>query len=101
MIADNLDEIFHAIDRLNRDQLAQLRAYVEQRITQPQLQIAAESPKEKADALMRAFAEMREGLTKEELDEMIEAMNSEYIEPLDAHDYAWLDDANDAEEERD
>lgn len=90
MIADDLQGIFRAIDRLNQDQLAQLRAYVEQRIVQPQ--ITDETPQEKIAALHAAFAEMREGLTEEELEQIIHDMNYEYIEPIDPDEWAWLDD---------
>lgn len=50
MISDKLQALFRAIDHLNREQLTQLHAYVEKRITQPQ--IADETPQEKAVALM-------------------------------------------------
>jgi uncharacterized protein YeeX (DUF496 family) len=87
---DKLSEVYGTLDRLNHEELAQVRAYIDQRMMQPQ--ISDEDPHRRAAALMAALAEIREGLSKEELDEMIEAMNSEYIEPLDPADYAWLDD---------
>ncbi len=39
------------------------------------------------DALMRAVDEIREGLTEAEIDEMIAAMNEEYIEPFDESEW--------------
>ena len=87
---DKLSEIYQAIDQLNRDEFRKLRAYIEQRPEPPQI---VEDPQTKIAALRDAFAKIREGMSQEELDEMIWAMNYEYIEPLDPADYAWLDDS--------
>lgn len=46
-------------------------------------------PEERARRLDQAFAQFREGLTPEQLDEMIAAMNEEFVEPSD--DAAWKD----------
>lgn len=92
MIADNLEEIFHAVDRLNRDQLTQLRAYVEQRIAQPQ--VKDESPQEKIAALHAAVEDFWDGMSQDEIDAIVEDMNSEYVEPIGS-EYDWLDDKDD------
>jgi hypothetical protein len=87
----DLQALFEAIDHLPPDELEQVHNHVMERRTM-QKQIAEESVEERIAALNRAFAEMREGLSKEELAEMIEAMNSEYISPKDLQMYDWLDD---------
>lgn len=58
------------------------------KIEQPQIQ--NEDAQAKVKALQDAFAEIRAGLTAEELGEMVEAMNAEYIEPLDPSEYDRL-----------
>ena len=73
---DKLSELYGMIDRLNWDELDQLSAYIERKRMQPQ--IIDETPHERAAAIMAAFAEMREGLSNEELDEMIAVMNLGY-----------------------
>lgn len=87
---DSLHDLYRTLDRLNDEELDQVQAYINQRRAQPQ--IADEDVQAKIAALHEAFAEIREGMTQEELDEMIKAMNSEYIEPLDPTDYEWLDE---------
>jgi uncharacterized protein YeeX (DUF496 family) len=86
---ENLQDIYRAIDRLNNEELEQVQAYINQRRQQPQ--IADEDVQAKIAALREAFAEIREGMTPEELQKMIDVMNSEYIEPIDPADYTWLD----------
>ena len=76
---ENLRELYGQIDRLDDAGLEDLRAYIEQRMKQPQN--VSEDAQTKIEALRDAFAEMRAGLTDEELEEIVEAMNSEYIEP--------------------
>ncbi len=89
----NLQDILQAVDHLNDEERAQLRAYLDYQLI-PQ-QIRDEDTQTKITKLHEAFAEIRAGMTQEELDELIEVMNSEYIEPLDRTDYAWLDDDED------
>ncbi len=89
MISDNLEEFFHAVDRLNSDQLAQLRAYVDRRMAQPP--ITNESPQEKIAALHAAVEDFWDGVSPEEIDAIVEDMNSEYIKPSGSQ-YDWLDD---------
>ena len=87
---DKLSEVYEKIDHLSREEMAQVRAYLDQRLMQPQ--IIDEDIQTKIAVLHQAFADIRAGFTPEELEELIEAMNSEYIEPLDPADYAWLDE---------
>ena len=89
---DKLSEIYQAIDQLNRDEFRKLRAYIEQRVEQPV--IANEDPQTKIAALRDAFAKIREGMSQEELDEMIWAMNYEYIEPLSKSDWFNTDNGS-------
>lgn len=88
-----LNDLYVSIDRLDRTELEQLRQYIDQRIEAPSVE--DERVEAKVKALQEAFAEMRAGLSAEELDEIVEAMNSEYIEPLDPADYSWLADEED------
>jgi hypothetical protein len=87
---DRLSDLYAAIDRLNPDEFRQLRAYIDQHAMPPRI---VEDTQTRATALKAALAEIREGLSEEDLDEMTWAMNYEYIEPLDPADYAWLDDS--------
>ncbi|MCC6802177.1 MAG: hypothetical protein IT319_04760 [Anaerolineae bacterium] len=93
---DHLHDLYRTLDQLNDEELAEVRAYIDQRrAVKPE--IADETPQERAAALMAAFAEMREGLSEEQLDAIIADMNSEYIEPLDPDEFAWMDSAEDEE----
>lgn len=47
--------------------------------------LAGETPEARMAALRAGFAEMREGLSSQELRELADAMNAEYIEPEDAN----------------
>lgn len=90
---DDLRDVFRTLDRLNDEELAEVRAYIDRRTIQPE--IADEDVQAKIAALHQAFAEIREGMSEEELDAMIADMNSEYIEPLDPDEFAWLDEEED------
>jgi hypothetical protein len=90
----DLQEILQAIDRLNDEEREQQRAYLDRPVEYPP--ITDEDTETKIARLHEAFAEIRAGMTQEELDEMIEVMNSEYIEPFDPADYTWLDDNEDS-----
>ena len=84
----SLQEVFRAVDQLSAEELAELRAYVNQR--EVQIQPAHKlSPQERARKLDDAFNRFSEDLTSKELDEMIIAMNEEYIEPWDESE--WKD----------
>ncbi len=74
-----LDELFHQINQLGDDELRQLQEHIEQR------------RREAAEARARAFAEaveaLREGLTEEQIAEIVEAMNYEHVEPYDEDEW--------------
>lgn len=78
----SIDDLLEAVDQLNPDELRQLQ----QRITARRQQM---SPDEVFATLQKAFADIREGLSEEELQDMVDAMNHEYIEPVD--DDLWRD----------
>jgi uncharacterized protein YeeX (DUF496 family) len=83
-----LQQIKQAVDSLSAEELRELREYLEQResLEQPVLIL---SPEERIRRLDAAVEAIREGMTQEQIDEMIEAMNAEYIEPFDED--AWKD----------
>ena len=83
-----LQELFKTIDRLSPEERAQLRAYLDQHEAHtPSARTL--SPEERARKLDEALTQLREGLTSEQIDEMTEAMNAEYIEPWDESE--WTD----------
>jgi len=84
----NLQEVMKAIDHFSPEELHELRAYLDRHEAQ-NLPPCALSPEERARRLDEAFAQLREGLTPEQLDEMTNAMNEEYIEPWDESE--WQD----------
>ncbi len=83
-----LNNLYHQLDRLDREELQQVRRYIEQRIEEPTVE--NESVEAKVKALQVAVENFWEGIPQEEIDEIVEAMNSEYIEPLSKYD--WLDE---------
>ncbi len=91
---DNLSDLYGTVDRLNADELERLSAYIAQKRMQPE--IADEDPHTRAAALMAAVENFWEGMSQQQIDEIVAAMNSEYIEPLDPADYAWLDKGHEA-----
>ncbi len=83
----DLKTLITAIDRLPADELEQLRQYIAQRHEALQ-----QTPQERITVLNAAFAAIREGLTEEELGQMIADMNGEYIEPDDEDSLIWRDE---------
>lgn len=83
-----LNNLYHQLDRLDRAELQQLRHYIDQRMETPQ--VGDEDVQAKVKALQDAVENFWEGVPQEDIDEIVEAMNSEYIEPLAKHD--WLDE---------
>jgi hypothetical protein len=80
----NLQTLLDAIDRLEPDELETVRERIEQRRGQMEIGIArGETPEERIAILNQAFAEMRAGLSSEELQEVVEVINSEYVEAED------------------
>ena len=82
-------DLYVTIDRLSPEELQELRAYLDQRIAQPQ--IADEDVQTKIDALHAALENFWEGLSQDEIDAIVEGMNSEYVEPLSEDN--WFDEA--------
>lgn len=82
-----LDNLYQVIDDLSTDDLDALSEYIEQQ--REQRRLAQYTAEERIQKIEAAFAELREGLTPEELDEITEAMNSEMIGPFDESE--WRD----------
>ncbi len=73
-----LDQVIREVDRLDKEEFRLLVEHVEQRQKQ-----------EWTQAFDEAVEALREGLTEEEVSEMVQAMNAEYIKPMD--DEQWRD----------
>src|SRR5260221_14013751 len=87
-----LATILQAIDQLGLDQLEQVRRHIEARRSQlEQHKPTRQEGDQKVLALQEAIAEFREGLSEEELAEIAEAMNIEYIDPDALKDFDWID----------
>ena len=82
-----LDSLYQVIDDLSADDLDALSEYIEQQ--REQRRLAQYTTEERIQKIEVAFAELREGLTPAELDEITEAMNSEVVEPFDESE--WRD----------
>lgn len=82
-----LDSLYQVIDDLSADDLDALSEYIEQQ--REQRRLAQYTTEERIRKIEAAFAELREGLTPAELDEITEAMNSEVVEPFDESE--WRD----------
>ena len=82
-----LDSLYQVIDDLSTDDLDALSEYIEQQ--REQRRLAQYTTEERIQKIEAAFAELREGLTPAELEEITEAMNSEVIEPFDESE--WRD----------
>jgi hypothetical protein len=80
----NLQEIMQAIEQLSLTEFSQLRRFVE-RLTEERdhgIIRAVGTPEERIAALHQALKEFREGLTEEELVEVIWTMNYEIGDPV-------------------
>ncbi len=73
-----LDQVIREVDRLDKEEFRLLVEHIEQRQKQ-----------EWAQAFDEAVEALQEGLTEEEVNEMLRAMNAEYIKPMD--DAQWRD----------
>lgn len=82
-----LDNLYQVIDDLSTDDLDALSEYIEQQ--REQRRLAQYTVEERIQKIEAAFAELREGLTPDELNEITEAMNSEVVEPFDKSE--WRD----------
>jgi len=74
-----LEEIMKAVEALPADELSMLKTHIQEREKQFQ-------SRKKIDmsVVREAIAEIQEGLSEQEIREIVAAMNEEYIEPDDA-----------------
>jgi hypothetical protein len=80
----NLQDIIAAAQQLPPEELQELRH------TLNEMEFGALIPPSKPlemDALRAAFARMREGLSDDEIDAITQAMEAEYIEPVNDHEW--------------
>lgn len=87
----DLQTVLDAIDRLPPDELEQVQQRLEQRRAS-QKHVSEEDIDERIGALHKAVENFWEGFTDEEVDEIVAAMNSEYIEPEDPTLFAWVEE---------
>lgn len=80
-----LDDVIKLLDDLSDAELRTLRQAIDLR-TEPE---ALRAGTMDVDALLSAAAELTDDLTESEVEEMVAAMNEEYIEPVD--DAVWRD----------
>jgi hypothetical protein len=73
-----LDELFSAINHLNDEEFKALQDYIEQKRRENW-----------AKAFDEAVQALHEGLSKEEVEEIVRAINTEYIEPV--NEEQWRD----------
>lgn len=81
----NLQEVKEAIDYLSPEERAELRAYLDERET-----ITLRAGTMNIDTLLEAVRKMHKGITESEWDEIEQAMNQEYIEPVDDDGFPLL-----------
>jgi uncharacterized alpha-E superfamily protein len=77
----NLQEVKEAVDHLSPEERAELRAYLDEQTTQEETPLRAGTMN--VDALLEAGRAIREGFSDEEWEAIEQAMNEEYIEPVD------------------
>jgi hypothetical protein len=77
-----LQDVIRAVDRLSPEERRELHQYLELRESTER---AAQEllPQERAQRLREGFAQLRAGLSQADLEKITEAMNAEYIEPVD------------------
>jgi uncharacterized protein YeeX (DUF496 family) len=80
-------EMIARLDELTPDEIAELQGEIERRRNAAREHSI--SPAERVRRLDDAFDRLRDGLTDEEIDEITNAMNEEYIEPWDETE--WQD----------
>lgn len=81
----NLQEVKVAIDHFSPEERAELRAYLDERET-----IKLRAGTMNIDVLLEAARKIREGFTDAEWHEVEQAMNEEYIEPVDDEGFPRL-----------
>jgi predicted nucleic acid-binding Zn-ribbon protein len=88
----NLQTLLQAIETLSADELEQIHTRIEERRRDlQQAHPPAESVKEWMAKLDVALEHFWEGMSQSEIEETIQAMNTEYIEPEDPEVFDWLD----------
>lgn len=78
----NLQDVKEAIDHFSPEELRELREHLERRASEIQPSHLL-SPEERIRRLEEAARAIRAGFTDAEWDEVEQAMNEEYIEPVD------------------
>jgi hypothetical protein len=76
-----LRDVYKVVDEMSPEQLRELRRYIEQREHEIELRPGTLNVAE----LLHGLAELSAGLSEDEFREIEQAMNEEYVEPLD-HD---------------
>ncbi|MDQ7027693.1 MAG: hypothetical protein Q9P01_19035 [Anaerolineae bacterium] len=80
------EEVLRVVDQFSEDERQRLRQYLEQmEITNTHTDLKAGTMD--VDVLLAAVDDMRRGLSNDDLNEMLAAMNEEYIKPAD--DNLW------------
>ncbi|MDL1901597.1 hypothetical protein FBR02_12585 [Anaerolineae bacterium CFX9] len=77
----NLQEVKEAVDHFSPEELRELREHLEKRAVE--ILSNPLSPDERIRLLDEAAKAIREGFTDEEWEAVEQAMNEEYIEPVD------------------
>jgi hypothetical protein len=89
----DLQTVLDAIDRLPPDELEQVREHIkERRQNDNRARRLNEDVEERIAGIREALAEFREGLTAEELNDLVNAIRLGYISPKELALYDWLDD---------
>jgi hypothetical protein len=83
-----LSELFQIVDQLPDNEFVALREHMLAQHPESG-SMSGMSGEERARRLMEGLAHLVEGLTPSEIEEMVAAMNEEYLEPPD--DSEWLD----------
>lgn len=90
----DLQQLFHEIEKLPPEELEQVRQFVEERSQQPKFgELSNREVEARLESLHNAIGAFREGLSEEELQELLDAMNYEQPNPNALKAYDWLDDA--------
>ncbi|MCI0710232.1 MAG: hypothetical protein L0154_08720 [Chloroflexi bacterium] len=87
----DLQEILHSVEKLSLDDLETLRQRIEER--QRRLQTSEiQDAQARVAALHEALEAFREGLSEADLQEIVRAMNVEYVNPEELKRFDWLDE---------
>ncbi len=83
-----LSDLLRAVNVLSREELDQLYEYIEQ-LRERQEAARGATPEERIRRLNAAAHAIRDGFSEQEWEEVVDAINVEYIEPFD--DEQWKD----------